>query len=497
MRSSAARAWIWFCLTAVVLVPRADAAVFQVQPGANLQAVVNSAASGDTVRFAPGVYHTQCIDVFKRLTLVAEQPHTAILQGHVTAPTKANEEGQERPAACGFNVGRRSSDGTRIEGLEFRYFDNAIYVRGMAGLRVIGNRFVSNYGDGIAIRDTDDAQIHGNVFLDPYLPLDEVATLEPLWAGGSGGVYRSDAQMDYGISIYGSLRPRVHHNYFFGVFNQTLSFKNSNRDAYVGYNTFEGYNLTALFFGQEPGSTDSYPEFGLSGWEGGQIVAEKNVFRAVYGLHPGTGTLAVYRANSPIRVRYVDGNVSLRDNVVEIGGFGITVECGLSGCPLGTIELKNNLLAGRGITSDGVVHDIGRCGVQVDAGTTAQVSMFQNTLVHFRTALCAEGGVLDVANTEFFHSLIRAVSGTPASIDYGNHYDSGPVMGPHSTGLAPNFAGVPDFRVRDAMPTLTPNRGFTEAFHLTTQSPGLYSGRGGTFKGAFPLTAEMFEDGFE
>jgi hypothetical protein len=46
--------------------------------------------------------------------------------------------------------------------------------------------------------------------------------------------------MDYGVADYGSVAPRVHHNYFRDIFNQTMSFKEDNRDPYAGYNIFEG-----------------------------------------------------------------------------------------------------------------------------------------------------------------------------------------------------------------------------------------------------------------
>ncbi|UXI68554.1 hypothetical protein [Tahibacter amnicola] len=473
----------------------ADAAIHVVTPTSNLQSVINAAASGDEIRFEPGLYRTGCLDIFKRLTLTARVPHSAILQGSANAPLSANA-GDAAAAACGFNLARRTADGTRIEGLQFQYFRHAIYGKGLANLVIVNNRFVSNFGNGVALRDTADIEIARNAFLDPYLPNDTPGTVEPYWVNPVGV---TDAQMDYGVSIYGSLRPRVHHNYFFGVFNQALSFKIANRDAYAGYNTFEGYSLTALFFGQEPSIDATYPEFGLSGWDGGRIVAEGNVFRAVRAEHPGTHALVEYRGRSPLRIRYVNGDVTVRNNIVESGILGFTIECNGSQCPMGTIDVTNNLIVGRVITGDNVAHDIGVCGIDVQPQTTAQVRVFQNTIAWHRFGVCAEGGVLRVQNTEFHRNRERDVRATPDVIDYNNQYTAaGPVLGAHSTNVDPRFYAAPDLRIRTAAVRLTPNRSFSRPFYLTPQSPGATSGSQGLFKGAYPLiTTMLFEDNFE
>lgn len=473
----------------------AGAATITVTPASNLRTVVANAAAGDTLSFAPGDYRvTACIDVTKRLAFVAQTPGTVQLLGSAAAPRSANA-GEASATTCALNVYGRGADGLRVEGLTFAYFRIALYIRGVANLTIARDRFVSNFGDGVVLRDTADAEVRENAFLDPYLVDDPPGSVEP-WYVEPVGV--ADAQMDYGISIYGSFRPRVHHNYFFGVFNQALSFKIANRDAYAGYNTFEGFNLTALFFGQEPTIADTFPVFGGSGVDGGRMVAEGNVFRPVRALHPGTHAYAAYRARTPLRVHHVDGTVILRDNVVEASVSGIEIECTSAGCPHGSIELRHNLVQSRVITPDGVTHDIGPCAVQVQAGTPAAVLIDQNTLAWSRYGLCADGGTLDVANVEFFHNLQNDVRGTPAHIDYDNHFRAGPVLGSHSTLLDPRFAGVPNLQLRTAAETYLPNRTATNAYFLTPTSPGLHSGRNGNYRGAFGLAGDtVFGTGFE
>ncbi len=69
--------------------------------------------------------------------------------------------------------------------------------------------------------------------------------------------------MDYGVTVYGSVAPRVHHNYYRGIFNQTMSLKEGKRDPYAGYNIFEGFNLPALCLGQNVPDNGPYDYAGL------------------------------------------------------------------------------------------------------------------------------------------------------------------------------------------------------------------------------------------
>jgi len=265
------------------------------------------------------------------------------------------------------------ADGAMVEGLEIRYYDVAVAVDDAANIVVQGNRVVSAYGAGIQLWDTRNGEVRCNELLDPYLDDDPAASLT------SQSI--SDAQMDYGVNAYGSIATRVEHNYFFGVFNQALSFKEGNLDAYAGYNTFEGFNLTALFFGQNIPHNGPYSLTGLPvGPDRGTLVAEYNVFRPVYGMRAGTPV--VYYARSPIRVWHVDATTILRGNVIEAAQQGFLLECrsgSSAGCASGTILLQDNTVNGRMRDLSGTLRNVNTtAGVMAFTGLQAQVSVVDN-----------------------------------------------------------------------------------------------------------------------
>jgi hypothetical protein len=186
------------------------------------------------------------------------------------------------------------------------------------------------------------------------------------------------------------------------VFNQTLSFKEGNRDAYAGYNTFEGSALTALFFGQNIPHNGPYSFTGLPVDEDrGTIVAEYNVFREVYGIR--NGAPVVYYMRSPIRVWHVDGNTTVRGNVIEQAQQGVLLECrsgSQAGCNAGTTRLTGNTIGGR-------VRDLG--------GTIRQVNVTAGALVYtgLQAQATLDGNVFASLGT-VVGSYSDGVSGTPS-----------------------------------------------------------------------------------
>jgi hypothetical protein len=346
---------------------------------ATLSSVVARASAGDTIELADGVYDRASVTLTKPVRLRAAHQFGAVFVGGPT-PRFANDTGLGSHA--GTAVAVRAS-GAVVEGLEIRYYDVGIDLDGVAGVAVQGNRIVSMYDAGVQVWDTKAAQVRCNEILDPYLSQDAPATV-------TSGPGVSDAQSDYGVAVYGSLQPRVDHNYFHGVFNQTLSFKEGNRDPYAGYNTFEGSALTALFLGQNIPHNGPYSFTGLPIDEDrGNVVAEYNVFREVYGVRDGAKV--VYYMRSPIRVWHVDGATTVRGNVIEQAQQGVLLECrsgSQAGCNSGTTRLTANTIGGRVRDLGGTIRQVNTtAGALVYTGLQAQATIDGNVFAQLGTVV--------------------------------------------------------------------------------------------------------------
>jgi hypothetical protein len=370
-----------------------------------LASAVASAKAGDTVELADGVYDRASVTLDAAVRLRAAHEFGAVFVGGPT-PRYAND------TSVGTHVGTAvevRADGAMVEGIEVRYYDVGIDLSDVANVTVQGNRLVSMYDDGIQVWDTRAAEVRCNEVLDPYLAQDALATV-------TSGPAISDAQNDYGVSVYGSLQPRVEHNYFSGVFNQTLSFKEGNHDAYAGYNTFEGSALTALFIGQNRPHNGPYSLTGLPvDGDRGTIVAEYNVFREVSGVRGGARV--VYYLRSPIRVWHVDGNVALRGNVIEQAQQGVLLECrggSEAGCAAGTIALSGNVVGGQVRELDGTVRQVNTtAGVLVFSGLQAQTAITGNAFVGVPRVIGSYSDGVSGAPS-YALSANREVSGAPA-----------------------------------------------------------------------------------
>ena len=392
-----------------------------------LSAVVSQARAGDTVELADGVYDRASVTITKALRLRAAHQFGAVFVGGPT-PRYANDTGLGSHAGTAISV---RASGAVVEGLELRYYDVGIDLDGVADAAIQGNRIVSMYEAGVQVWDTRSAQIRCNEILDPYLAQDAPATV-------TSGPGVSDAQSDYGVAVYGSLQPRVEHNYFHGVFNQTLSFKEGNRDAYAGYNTFEGSALTALFFGQNIPHNGPYSFAGLPiDDDRGNIVAEYNVFREVYDVR--AGAKVVYYMRSPIRVWHVDGNTTIRGNVIEQAEQGVMLECrsgSQAGCDAGTTRLTANTIAGR-------VRDLG--------GTVRQVNTTAGTMVFtgLQAQATLDGNVFALLGTAV-GTYSDGVSGAPSVTSAGNREVAS--------------AGAASLDLRPATPATDPDLSFAAAY---------------------------------
>jgi hypothetical protein len=393
---------------------------------ATLSSVVARASAGDTIELADGVYNGASVTLTKAVRLRAAHQFGAVFVAGPT-PRYANDTGLGGHAGTAVSV---RASGAAVEGLELRYYDVGIDLDSVANATVQGNRVVSMYDAGIQVWDTRAAEVRCNEVLDPYLAQDVPATV-------TSGPGISEAQSDYGVAVYGSLAPRVEHNYFHGVFNQTLSFKEGNRDAYAGYNTFEGSALTALFFGQNIPHNGPYSFTGLPiDADRGTLVAEYNAFREVYGMR--AGAKVVYYLRSPIRVWHVDGDTTVRGNVIEQAEQGVLLECRdgpQAGCDAGTTRVTANTIGGRVRDLGGTIRDVNiTAGVLLYRGLQAQTTIDGNDFAQLHLAVGTWGDG----------------SGSPTIAYTGNRELSS--------------AGAASLDLRPATPTTDPDLSFAAAY---------------------------------
>jgi hypothetical protein len=373
---------------------------------ATLSSAVANAVAGDTVQLADGTYDHAAVTLTKAIRLKAAHPFGAVFVGGAT-PRFANDTGVG--AHTGIAVSVRAS-GAAIEGIEFRYYAIAIDISDVADTLVQFNRVVSMYSAGVQVWDTRNTQVRCNEILDPYLAQDTPATVT-----SPPGV--NDAQSDYGVVVYGSLQPRVEHNWFHGVFNETLSFKEGDWDAYAGYNTFEGSALTALFFGQNIPHNGPYSFTHLPvDNERGAPVGEYNVFREAYDVRNGANV--VYYLRSPIRVWHVNGDTTLRGNVIEQAQQGVLLECRSgsdAGCDTGTTRLTGNTIAGQVRDLSGTVRQVNTsAGVLAFTGLKAVTTIDDNAFVSVPTPVGTFNG--GVAGTPTYtYTANREFSVAPAA----------------------------------------------------------------------------------
>ncbi|HEY5800714.1 MAG TPA: right-handed parallel beta-helix repeat-containing protein, partial [Burkholderiaceae bacterium] len=371
--------------------------------------------------------------------------------------------------------------GSCVSGFEMRHYDTGLWVYAVGNVLIEYNRMVSNFGSGMSVKDTDNVEVRYNQFIDPYLPADKIGNLTDAMG---------DAQMDYGISVYGSLNPSIHHNYFFGVFNQALSFKNSNINAYAAFNTFEGAALTAILVGQENDHDgEDYPRYHRTGWERGNIIVRGNVFRPIKAPH--LNGVAEYRVRTPLRLWQIDASatVEVADNVVEASLEGFRIECGeaphADRCVRAPLNIHHNTFNSRIVDAAGVTRYIGNsCAIGVMAGVPAAVSLSNNTLTEYAKAICTSGMNVRVENNVLY-SNGAGIVGTTAYTAFNTFNNSGAASGLFATTEYPQFRAGFDFNIRGAEPVLGAGSPMACPFSLSPGSPTATNSSTGSYRGAY------------
>lgn len=370
-----------------------------VSPAQSIQTAVNKTAAGGTVVLLDGNYGKQSVSITKRIRVKARNQYGAVLSG--TAPTIAGDSG----SGTGVAIAGSGAAGAMVDGLDIRYYATGIAVEHTGPLTIQRNRITSTSSTGIELWDARQPLVQCNDVRDPYLSGDS-ASQSPSSPSGI-----SEAQSDYGVSFYGSTDPVARNNYFMGVFNQTLSFKEGNRNPTASFNTFEGSQLTALFFGQNGPHNGPYSYTGLPvGPDFGTLTADSNVFRET------RDSRGVYYLRSPIRVWHVDGTTVLKNNVVETSAQGLgIVECRVSGdagCAKGSVTLQNNAVSGAVLDGSTRVQVADGCLLTVDSwdsGSAIPVSMTNQTCVSTNSVIAGSGLAVSQTGTRVLTGPIPAL----------------------------------------------------------------------------------------
>jgi hypothetical protein len=149
-------------------------------------------------------------------------------------------------------------------------------------------------------------------------------------------------------------------------------------------------------------------------------VAEYNVFREVYGIR--AGVRVVYYMRSPIRVWHVNGNTTLRGNVVEQAQQGIVLECragSQAGCDAGTTRLTANTIGGQVRDLSGTVRQVNTtAGILVYTGLRAVTTIDGNAfagLARIVGIFC--DGLTGIPGYSSIANLLLGVLPTAANVD--------------------------------------------------------------------------------
>jgi len=235
---------------------------------AGIQAAVNAAAAGDTIRVCPGVYD-ETVNVDKPLTLLGAQ-HGVDARGRAAAPA---EESVVNGAGGGFNItaGSVSVDGFTLTGAA----GPGVAVSGGAnpidGVRVLNNIIrgntlginFNNHGDGASVRfnlfdSNNGAGPNSGVGIYSNLALNFDAldgnrftgqqSASMLFEGGRLGLEVTNNQLidDAPLILEGVTGARITGNTFRGSNGDAVRFRQGVDGAVLSCNTFEDSAGSAL-----------------------------------------------------------------------------------------------------------------------------------------------------------------------------------------------------------------------------------------------------------
>jgi len=115
-----------------------------------IQAAINAASPGDTIKVASGTYYEHIIVNKSNLKLMGEDPHNTIIDGNWTD-----------------NVVTVTVDNVSVSGFTIKNADSlahsGIYLYNCSGSVISGNTIIFNHWDGISLYYTNNTTIIGNI----------------------------------------------------------------------------------------------------------------------------------------------------------------------------------------------------------------------------------------------------------------------------------------------------------------------------------------------
>ncbi len=430
---------------------------------------IAAARSGDEIVLRPGIHLVAGDLAFgKRLTLRSEVPRAAVITASLEPP---RDQRNETLPLAGLIVGGEEADGSQVLDITFENIGDsfsgaALRVERVRDVVVRGNSFRYTASQAVRLFDTQDVVVAENEFLNPYLVEDVPNAIGALPEGRT----TNESYMDYGVLIYGSIRPVIERNYFFGVFHQALSFKEGNTDARASQNTFDGFAYTALFVGQNKPGGNSFSRFASpeSGPDGGIITVSSNLFR------PVADEFGEYLNANAIRVGYVNADIYVTGNIVEAAFTPFQVDCNNGGsptCAQGTLALTDNLLNGTVVdrAGDAARYDEAGCLHLRDVGGgELRVTITGNTLIGCGKAF-ELADIEFVLNDNLIVDMTKAADGRPASASGNVRWNAAGDFGGDAVDVDPGIVatsiplGAPSPRLEGAVgwvSALTPSAGF-------------------------------------
>jgi hypothetical protein len=340
--------------TIMLSVPAHASTIYYVGPGQSIQAAVDAASPGSTIRLAPGVY-SQSVTISTNditLTGAGSGPNGTVLVPPAVEPDNQCGQGDDSPS--GYQGG-----GICVFG-NFDPDTGVVYSR-VTGVRVSGIRLENEPGESVAAFATDGLSVDNVTAVNSgaYGIIALASTNGRIVGNTITGVRAPD-----GSGMFLGALPESHmlisgntvSDASLGIFMQDVG------DMAVTGNTSTGNCIGALLF-------DDNQSFESQPIEYGNIVISGNVLSenndpkcAAAAQSPpviqGTGLLTVGTSNTVIIGNTVTGNVG-----PESTSGGIVT---LSGAPFGALAESNDVIAGntvRGNGPDDLVWDRAGSGV--------------------------------------------------------------------------------------------------------------------------------------
>ena len=323
-----------------IMPARAGAATLHVGgsgPGnyTTIQAAIDAASSGDTIRVHAGTYHGY-ITVNKSVSLIGEDVDTTVIEfGQASVSIEADSVN-----LTGFTISNT--------------FEEGIFIYGAQNITIAGDRFVDNNGSAIAIAESRNVSIVGNSFsntLDFNWPLPAI-----IFSGSENSTVAGNTiswSLGHGIGLLGSRNITLVDNALTetGIDLDGDEIQNWNSHTIDTTNTFEGkpiYYWKDAVGGRIPDGAGQVILANVTG----AVVEDQNAMTASPAINLGFSDYNVVSNNTfgsfmyCIRAYASDDNVFVNNTAAEPPPehWAVTVIVGL-------IESEGETLRGNQVSS--------------------------------------------------------------------------------------------------------------------------------------------------